>query len=592
MIRPININLNAAHPELPLVEATTFTGAPSSVFIRGVPKAVGNWSITAVSVAVTYPDNTTTARAAVESAEGVWVATIPGTATSGRTEAGFRILADGIDENGAAVTGYVLGFADFSVLSFMPVPAPGGTFWYLRYFDTMPTTPKKGDVAKIDGVLKFYNGSAWEPFGCDLSGAVRYDIAQTLSDGQAAQARDNIKATLAARGPNHDGFSAWKVTKTDPSFPYELEVFWGSPESSGADEWYFSADIGGYFLTGNTDPSATSISCAYATATRTALPGYQLGNDDQHILATQADMSAAKTAIAGKYAKPSGGIPASDLAAAVQTSLGKADNALQESGGTISAGSGNDLVLGADLGGGYVTAKVSSGAELSLTPTKLFVKSSTDQYSHEIFLPHTDGTLALAAGTGHIGNLAALDSQGNPTDSGVKPSDKLDSTSAAPAFSSDSSTQYAVGAHVTYNGKLYVCTTATTGGTWVAGSWAEDMASNYFQYALTTKTIDNNAVTLDDRAMNAVAVSSALASLTINFPTATSGKARDFGLRLTVASGITTAPQIVLPQGVTCENADGAAPEIGADGAATILYFTETAANVFLVKGEVVTAVS
>ena len=164
MIRPININLNAAHPELPLVEATTFTGAPSSVFIRGVPKAVGNWSITAVSVAVTYPDNTTTARAAVESAEGVWVATIPGTATSGRTAAGFKIMADGIDENGAAVTGYVLGFADFSVLSFMPVPAPGDTFYLLRYFDQAPATPKEGDAAKIDGVLKFYNGTAWEAF--------------------------------------------------------------------------------------------------------------------------------------------------------------------------------------------------------------------------------------------------------------------------------------------------------------------------------------------------------------------------------------------------------------------------------------------
>lgn len=168
MIRPININLNAAHPELPLVEATTFTGAPSSVFIRGVPKAVGNWSITAVSVAVTYPDNTTTARAAVESAEGVWVATIPSTATSGRTAAGFRILADGIDENGAAVTGYVLGFADFAVLSFFPVPAPGETFFYLRYFDTMPTTAKKMDVTTIDGVLKYYNGTTWLPF-TDLS---------------------------------------------------------------------------------------------------------------------------------------------------------------------------------------------------------------------------------------------------------------------------------------------------------------------------------------------------------------------------------------------------------------------------------------
>ena len=89
-----------------------------------------------------------------------------------------------------------------------------------------------------------------------------------------------------------------------------------------------------------------------------------------------------------------------------------------------------------------------------------------------------------------------------------------------------------------------------------------------------------------------MAVSSSLASLTVNFPTATSGKARDFGLRLTVASGITTAPELALPQGVTCENADGAAPEIGADGAATILYFTETASGVFLVKGEVVTAIS
>ena len=67
---------------------------------------------------------------------------------------------------------------------------------------------------------------------------------------------------------------------------------------------------------------------------------------------------------------------------------------------------------------------------------------------------------------------------------------------------------------------------------------------------------------------------------------------RDFGLRLSVASGITTAPELVLPQGVTCENADGEVPEIGADGAATILYFTETASGVFLVKGEVVTAIS
>ena len=202
MIRPININLNAAHPELPLVEATTFTGAPSSVFIRGVPKAVGNWSITAVSVAVTYPDNATTSRAAVESAEGVWVATIPGTASSGRTAAGFKIMADGIDENGAAVTGYVLGFADFSVLSFTPVPAPGGTFYLLRYFDQAPATPKEGDVAVVDGLLKMYNGTAWRGFG-DGPGFSTDDpqMDGTASPGSAATAArsDHVHPTDTSR---------------------------------------------------------------------------------------------------------------------------------------------------------------------------------------------------------------------------------------------------------------------------------------------------------------------------------------------------------------------------------------------------------
>lgn len=40
-----------------------------------------------------------------------------------------------------------------------------------------------------------------------------------------------------------------------------------------------------------------------------------------------------------------------------------------------------------------------------------------------------------------------------------------------PNFSTSSSKTYAVGDYVMYNGKLYKCTTATTGGTWVSGSW-------------------------------------------------------------------------------------------------------------------------
>ena len=166
MIRLIDIRLNAAHPELPLAEAVTYTGAPSTILIRGVPPNCGRWEITTVFVAASFPDGSTSTRAAVQSANGVWVATLPATATSGRTANGVRIMADGIDEHGEAVTGYILGVADFAVASLdvTPSPAPGETNYQMIYFDTMPGTLRKGDVTKIDGTLKIYNGTAWEPF--------------------------------------------------------------------------------------------------------------------------------------------------------------------------------------------------------------------------------------------------------------------------------------------------------------------------------------------------------------------------------------------------------------------------------------------
>lgn len=119
-------------------------------------------------------------------------------------------------------------------------------------------------------------------------------------------------------------------------------------------------------------------------------------------------------------------------------------------------------------------------------------------------------------------------------------------------------------------------------------------------YALVAKTIENNAVTLDDRASNSVEISETLSpnTLTINFPAEPIGKARDFALRLNIASGV-TAPELVLPQGVVCENADGEVPEIsdgGTGGSSTILYFSETENNgttaKFLLKGETLAALT
>lgn len=148
---------------------------------------------------------------------------------------------------------------------------------------------------------------------------------------------------------------------------------------------------------------------------------------------------------------------------------------------------------------------------------------------------------------------------------------------------------------------------------WVAASgWSDLVTAGYkflrrseweharkydLRYDLVTKTIDEfGIVILDDHAINAVEVYSALATLTIACPAATNGKVRDFGLRLTISAGV-TAPELSLNAGEVAEfeTSDGEIPVIadgGTDGSTNILYFTETAANTFLVKAETVKAIS
>ena len=596
MIRPIDIKLNAAHPELPLVEATTFTGAPSSVFIRGVPKSVGNWSITAVSVAVTYPDNTTTARAAVESAEGVWVATIPGTATSGRTTAGFRILADGIDENGAAVTGYVLGFADFAVLSFFPVPAPGETFFYLRYFDTMPTTAKKMDVTTIDGALKYYNGTTWLPF-TDLSNY--YTKAETDNAIERVAAYYITYNAAGAAFPtradllNAQTYYSGGVVRVPTRNDYAVVL---ADETHGGAEWRYIYAVADGETTGQWEAQypVEGVITYDNTVTPTSGNGVK--------------SSGIWSAIWGALAAlPTGFSSLYDWCVAHIAKLrDKLDLAVYERRCVVSFPAGYSITYGGDTYSTEHAESIEFYGPISSTAVPQYnfwvpyeYKDATDfdpqaQAVWCLFgdigdsFPYalmyrtgatysianwnteaptltlsngeaTGGEPTMARPVGATGDTLAKVSQMNTALAGKQDAlsqTQLDNIAAVPNKANASDLRYAL-----------VAAPSTTNGT--------------------TQT-----VTLADRANSSATQESGVTTVALTFPTATSGKARDFGLRLTVASGVTTAPELALPQGVTCENADGEAPEIGADGAATILYFTETASGVFLVKGEVVTAIS
>lgn len=75
---------------------------------------------------------------------------------------------------------------------------------------------------------------------------------------------------------------------------------------------------------------------------------------------------------AGTYSKPSGGIPASDMAEAVQTSLGKADTALQTAPVSSVAGKTGAVTLDAgdvEYDGTETYSEGTVGADLSALKT-------------------------------------------------------------------------------------------------------------------------------------------------------------------------------------------------------------------------------
>ena len=237
MIRTIEVTINAANPELRLFEAAAFVGSPSTAFIRGIPPQLGAWRVTTVFVAAVYPDNQEYTIEAKKAADGVWTATIPATETSGRVAGGFQVLADGIDENGEPVSGYVLGVADFTIFDREITIDPGrGPSSVMRYFSTAPTVAKAGDVAKFDGVLKFYDGTAWIVFaegggGGDVESdaiAEEFSTAATYEVGEVVMHEGlRYKCTVAVTVAGEWNASNWTALPVQN----DIHQLWGFYEA-------------------------------------------------------------------------------------------------------------------------------------------------------------------------------------------------------------------------------------------------------------------------------------------------------------------------------------------------------------------------
>lgn len=116
-----------------------------------------------------YPDDVVKTKSAVREGN-VWVATVEGCSTSGKVTNGLTIAANGIDEDGNAVNGYVLGIGDIYVMNRDDsiAPDPSTDKFYVRYCDSQPSNPTKGDAYVQGYMLNIYNGTSWVP-ACDIS---------------------------------------------------------------------------------------------------------------------------------------------------------------------------------------------------------------------------------------------------------------------------------------------------------------------------------------------------------------------------------------------------------------------------------------
>jgi len=163
-----------------------------------------------------------------------------------------------------------------------------------------------GDVWHItaDGSEWAWDGSEWQDLGSTVD----------LSGYRTASAQDAIDS-------DQDTAIAAKYTKPSGGIP--------DSDIASAAVWNtkgtYSKPSGGIPKSDLASVVQTSLGKAdTALQSHQSLAAYRAATAQDTIDAAQ------DQAIAAKYAKPASGIPASDLASAVQTSLGKADTALQQ----------------------------------------------------------------------------------------------------------------------------------------------------------------------------------------------------------------------------------------------------------------------
>ena len=272
MIGTVDVEVQAANPNMPLHPWRAFVSSPSSLRLRNVPKRIGDWHITSVSIVAVYPDGSIVSAECVLTG-GVWVGTVAGTATSGTSENGYTVMAAGVDENGRPVTGYVLGKGNVEILKADGTLAPDAPAYYVKLFDEAPEAPNEGDMwPTADGFVIWQDGEAHALGGSSIT------VDPSLSPTSENPVQNKV-VTKAL----YTGFTEWVCDSIEPGYAFTSCIWADYMDSTG---WVCTmSDDGGeltFYLGSNQEATSLSHTSPFIVITRhliTPTKTSQLTND-------------------------------------------------------------------------------------------------------------------------------------------------------------------------------------------------------------------------------------------------------------------------------------------------------------------------
>lgn len=553
-------------PTMPPGPIEGFVDSEILLDLIGIPAEIGNCTITGVRVTVMNPDNAIATVGCTREGDGTWSCTLPASTKSGRMTTGVQILLDGTTPDGGSVDGYVLAVCPLVVYTRDGKTKPTGSL--LKWWDEVPTSPKKGDVAEIDDSLKLYTGTEWKEFGTEVDLTDYYTKEET--DEQidklaayyiTADAQGNNFATRAAL-LNAETYYSGGVARVPTRNDYAVVL---ADETHSGAEWRYIYAVAEGQTTGQWEAQYPIETNDYtALSNKPQINGTTLeGNKTpaQLGLASRGDVTLTARGEGGSGYSDWSFDPDEFLVPAIYFDRLVWNNGIWEMHGHPD-GIAADLILTQVAGPEHAVRLDFPKGEYTSTA----VTATRTAYGYIVGDPN-DSTNP---------NRNKPVARQEDLDAANEVIAKNQATAMAAIASVAAALPYALATAVTIDSAQ----TDTSGGT----------------------TINYGAVTCANRTDHPVAITAALDELRITFPAAVANHVRDFYLRIDVGTGSAalTAPAIVpvAPTGetITVEAPGGTMPVL-ADGTATakgttMLYFSETAPGKFWAKAETIEEVA